>query len=89
MSDNDSDIVKDFLAESYENLDRLDRDRIRARSAAGRVGRGLSELAMDLCLVGRSDGDRFRVDVLAIPNSPARPTCPGCRARPRTVAGRS
>jgi len=26
MSDNDSDIVKDFLAESYENLDRLDRD---------------------------------------------------------------
>jgi len=26
MSDNDSDIVKDFLVESYENLDRLDRD---------------------------------------------------------------
>jgi hypothetical protein len=23
---NDSDIVKDFLVESYENLDRLDRD---------------------------------------------------------------
>ncbi len=26
MSDNDSDIVKDFLVESYENLDRLDRE---------------------------------------------------------------
>src|SRR5260370_37167385 len=26
MSDPDSDIVKDFLVESYENLDRLDRD---------------------------------------------------------------
>jgi two-component system, chemotaxis family, sensor kinase CheA len=26
MSDNDSDIVKDFLIESYENLDRLDRE---------------------------------------------------------------
>jgi len=26
MSDTDSDIVKDFLVESYENLDRLDRD---------------------------------------------------------------
>src|SRR5258708_27648845 len=26
MSDSDSDIVKDFLVESYENLDRLDRD---------------------------------------------------------------
>ena len=26
MSDNDSNIVKDFLVESYENLDRLDRD---------------------------------------------------------------
>jgi two-component system chemotaxis sensor kinase CheA len=26
MSENDSDIVKDFLVESYENLDRLDRD---------------------------------------------------------------
>src|SRR5271170_1974278 len=26
MSDNDNDIVKDFLVESYENLDRLDRD---------------------------------------------------------------
>ncbi len=26
MSDNDSNIVKDFLIESYENLDRLDRD---------------------------------------------------------------
>jgi chemotaxis protein histidine kinase CheA len=26
MSDNDSDIVKDFLVESYENLDRLARD---------------------------------------------------------------
>jgi len=26
MSENDDDIVKDFLAESYENLDRLDRD---------------------------------------------------------------
>jgi len=25
-NDNDSDIVKDFLVESYENLDRLDRD---------------------------------------------------------------
>ena len=26
MSDSDGDIVKDFLVESYENLDRLDRD---------------------------------------------------------------
>src|SRR5437660_2873517 len=26
MSDSDSDIVKDFLVESYENLDRLDRE---------------------------------------------------------------
>ena len=57
-------------------LDRLDRYRVRARPAAGRLGGGLPELAMDLCLVGGPDGHRFRFDVLAVPDARAQPNAP-------------
>ncbi len=74
-------------------LDRVDRYRVRARPAAGRLGRGLSQLAMGLCPVGGPDGHRFRVDVLvaprAVPGFKAHAPCPPRRCRGRLVGRRA